>query len=219
VGNPYCFTHNKLLQEFPLGSRISLNQALVAFEYYSRRGSRCEDKGVYGVLSQEKMISLGGRAVNFLSLIELNLKLGEVHMEMRWRACKCIIQIILYPLYGVINTIWSKKRMVPRVNNLYQALELGALCANTEDRAIALLLFGMVFGLFSSDEQSFMIRQLSGVEFIDIRFDDSESFGRCSNIFVGVHSKSMIDSVTRFSAVLENPSFSQFSTGFCRQGS
>jgi hypothetical protein len=195
---------------------VSLNPALAAFEYYSRRRLGVEDKGAYCFLSQKKLVSLVARVVNFLNLIELNLKFGEVQMEMRWRACRCIIQIILYPLYGVINTIWSKKRIVPRVNNLYQALELGALCANSEDRAIALLLFGMVLGLFSSDEQSFMMHQLSCVDFFDIRFDDSKSLGRCSNIFVGSHSKKMIDSVTRFSAVLDNPSFSQFVIGFCR---
>ncbi|MNO86673.1 hypothetical protein D3C76_780810 [compost metagenome] len=155
--------------------------------------------------------------MHHLDFMESNVSFDKIRGGRRWQACRRIIQIILYPLYGVINTIWAKKRVVPRVNNLYQALEFGALCANSEDRAIALLLLGMVFGLFSSDELSFMIDQLSSVEFLDIRFDDSLSFGRCCNVFVGLHSKTMIDSVARFSADFDSPAFSQFVIGFCRQ--
>jgi hypothetical protein len=216
VGSPYCFEHNKLLLNFPLGNKISLNPALVGFEFYSRRRLHFEGKGVHAFLSQARLVGLAARVVHHLDFMESSVSLDKIRGSRRWQACRRIIQIILYPSYGVINTIWSKKRVVPRVNNLYQALEFGALCADSEDRAIALLLLGMVLDLFSSDELSLIINQLSSFEFFDVRFYDALSFGRCCNVFVGLHFKAMIDSVARFSADFDSPAVSQFVIGFCR---
>lgn len=180
VVRTHCSIHSSLLREHPRSDRLSLNLGLGAFMDY------CANKGQYERDELHKIFSskpIAGYCLRMASQMEIESHEHNVQNLSTRKTYKLLMQIMLFPSYGIINTILKRKRQVQRTSNIWQSLAYAPICSSTTDRALALLLVGIASRFFNSSEVFEIINILVGSQYLDVRFHDQKTLGSACNVF------------------------------------
>lgn len=180
VVRTHCNTHFSLLREYPRVDRVSLNPALGAFVYF------CENKDQYDRDELHRFFSstpIANYCLRMAAHMEMDNQPSKAECSPRWGMHKILLQIMLFPAYGVVNTILQRNRTVPRTSNVWQALAYAPICASSIDRALALLLVGIATRFFRDSEISEIISILERSQYLDVRFYDQQTLGSACSVF------------------------------------
>lgn len=180
VMRTHCSVHSSLLREHLRSDRLSLNLGLGAFMDF------CANKGQYERDELHKLFSskpIAGYCLRMASQMEIEKLAHKADSVSTRKIYKLLMQIMLFPSYGIINTILQRKRQVQRTSNVWQSLAYAPICSSNIDRALALLLVGIASRFFSRSEAFEIIDILAGSRYLDVRFHDQKTLGSACNVF------------------------------------
>lgn len=180
VVRTHCTVHSLLLREHPRSDRLTLNLGLGAFMDF------CANKGQYERDELHKLFSskpIAGYCLRMASHMEAEKQEHKAKGAAIWKTYKLLMQIMLFPSYGIITTILRRKRQVYRTSNVWQSLAYAPISSSSTDRAIAILLVGIATRYFNHSEVFEIINILGGSQYLDVRFHDQETLGSACNVF------------------------------------
>lgn len=180
VVQTHCSVHSSLLREHPRSDRLSLNLGLGAFMDF------CANKGQYERDELHKLFSskpIAGYCLRMASQMETEKQEHKAKGLSTWKIYKLLMQIMLFPSYGIITTILHRKRQVYRTSNVWQSLVYAPISSSSTDRALAILLVGIATRYFNRAEVLEIISILCGSQYLDVRFHDQKTLGSACNVF------------------------------------